>query len=101
MSDQQFEITEADLHPHLQSRMKQRGVTLAELKQVLNEGQEAAAAKPGTYGKVLVTPYAKDWEGQFYVEKEITVYYKLTEGRQLVVLTVLARYGQGFPDNDS
>jgi hypothetical protein len=81
--------------------MEQRGVTLAELEQVFNEGQEAAAAKPGTFGKVLVTPYAKEWEGQFYMEKEVTVYYKLTESRQLIVLTVVARYGQGFLDNDS
>jgi len=53
-------------------------------------------AKPGTEGRVLVLSYAADWEGRFYEEKEVTVYYKMTVSGY-VVLTVKARYGQGFP----
>lgn len=91
-----FQITPADLHPHLQARMQQRGITPEELAQTLNDGWEAADAKPGTLGKVLVFPYAAEWEGQFYPEKEVSVYYKVTaEG--LVLLTAKARYGREFP----
>ena len=89
-------ITGDDLHSHLRARMKQRGITREEIEQTLNEGWEATDAKPGTSGKSLVFPYETDWEGQFYQEKEVTVYYKVT-GEEIILLTVKARYGQGFP----
>lgn len=38
-----------------------------------------------------------EWEGQFYQEKEVTVYYKVTD-EGLILLTVKARYGQCFPE---
>ncbi len=76
--------------------MRQRGITRAEIEHTLNEGWEATDAKSGTLGKVFVFPYEEEWEGQFYEEKEVTVYYKLTpEG--VVLLTAIARYGSGFP----
>jgi len=91
-----IKLTEADLHPHLKARMRQRGITREELERTLNEGWEATDTKPGMFGRVLVFPYAAEWEGQFYQEKEVTVYYKVTaEG--LVLLTAKARYGQSFP----
>jgi hypothetical protein len=67
-----FQITLADLHPHLQARMYQRGITLLELEQTLNGGWEAADAKSATLGKVMVFPYAAEWEGQLYAEKEVS-----------------------------
>jgi hypothetical protein len=91
-----FQITPTDLHPHLQARMRQRGMTPEKVEQPLNDGWEATDAKPGTLGKVTVAPYAVEWEGQFYAEKEVSVYYKATaEG--LVLLTARARYEQSFP----
>ncbi len=88
-------ITDADLHPHLSDRMEQRGVTREEMERTLNEGWNAADAKLGTFGKVMVFTYGGEWEGQYYREKEVTVYYrKIGEG--MVVLTVKARYGRGF-----
>jgi len=98
MSRKKFELTDADLHPHLRKRMEQRGVTLPELEQVLNTGKEVASAKPGTYGRALIIPYDAHWEGQFYQEKEVTVYYKLIDDETLILLTVLARYGRSFLD---
>ena len=89
-------ITQADLHPHLWARMHQRGITLEEIEQTLNEGWEATDAKPGTLGRVMVFRYEAEWEGQFYQEKEVTVYYKVTD-EGLILLTAKARYGQGFP----
>ena len=43
----------------------------------------------------MIFSYQAEWEGQFYAEKEVTVYYKVTE-KGIVLLTAKARYGQGF-----
>ncbi len=88
-------LTDADFHAHILARMHQRGVTRQEVERTLAEGWPADDAKQGTLGKVLVFAYNKEWEGRFYAEKEVTVYYKLGVG--LILLTVKARYGQGFP----
>ncbi len=91
-----FHLTDADLHPHLRARMAQRGVTVQEIEGTLIDGWEASDARPGTLGKVLVFSFAAEWEGEYYPEKQVTVYYKqVHEGT--VLLTVIARYGQGFP----
>ena len=89
-------ITEADLHDHLTARMAQRGISKDELERAVNEGWAATDAKPGTIGKVWVFTYQDQWEGRWYEEKEVSVYYKGTE-EGLVLLTVKARYGKDFP----
>ena len=89
-------ITEEDLHPHLKARMQQRGVTLQEIEHTLNRGWKAEDAKPGTLGKVMVFPYQAEWVGQFYEEKEVTVYYKIVD-EYFILLTIKARYGKDFP----
>ncbi|HID31526.1 MAG TPA: DUF4258 domain-containing protein [Desulfobacterales bacterium] len=94
--EQQTYIADEDLHPHLKARMLQRGVTREEIEQTLNEGWTASDAKPGTAGKVFVFPYRAEWEGHFFEEKEVTVYYKVV-GKATVLLTVKARYGSNFP----
>jgi len=96
MKDNKVRVAEADLHPHLRARMDQRGVSREEIEQTLNEGWEATDAKRGTLGKVMVFSFQAEWEGEFYQEREVTVYYKVTH-KGLVLLTVKARYGQGFP----
>ena len=55
--EEEFRIAEADLHSHLRMRMQQRGVTREEIERTLNEGWEAAYAKPGMSGKSLVFAY--------------------------------------------
>ena len=76
--------------------MEQRGVTREEIERTLNEGWEATDVKPGMLGKSMVFTYKAEWEGVSYREKEVTVYYK--EAREgIVLLTVKARYGEGFP----
>ncbi len=89
-------ISGSDLHPHLQARMVQRGVTLDEIQQTLDRGWRADDAREGTRGKVFVFSYRKNWEGQWYEEKEVSVYYKMQKG-EVILLTVKARYGAGFP----
>ena len=90
-----FRISEADLHRHLRARMSQRGVTRQEVERTLNDGWAALDAKPGTVGKVCVFPYRDVWEGRFFEEKEVTLYYRVVN-QAVVLLTVKARYGRDF-----
>ena len=59
-----FHVTQADLHAHLEARMQQRGVTLEGIRQTMAEGWEAADAKPGTQGKVMLFPYGQNGRGK-------------------------------------
>ena len=88
-----------DYHPHILERMQQRGVNKDEVERAMNEGWAAEDAKKGTLGKVIVFPFGKEWEGQMYEEKEVTVYYKMRADDR-VLLTVKARYGGGFLRKD-
>jgi hypothetical protein len=94
-----IQITEDDLHTHLQARMAQRGISKEELERTLNEGWKAGDAKPGTIGKVMVFSYQQKWEGRYYEEKELSVYYKMVDS-SLMLLTVKARYGRHFPKGE-
>lgn len=76
--------------------MAQRGITRAEIERALDEGWNADDTKPGLLGKTLVVTYQAEWEGKFYEEKEVSVYYKRMR-EQIIVLTVKARYGRAFP----
>ena len=91
-----MKLDESALHPHLRARMLQRGVTKEEIEKVLNNGWEADDAKSGTLGKVFVFSYKGDWEGKYFEEKKVRVYYKLVNGG-FTLLTVKARYGKDFP----
>ncbi|BCB95483.1 hypothetical protein JZK55_04050 [Dissulfurispira thermophila] len=64
-----IKISEADLHPHIKARMKQRGVSIGEIETVLNRGWDANDAKEGTIGKVLVSSYNADWGGSSLKKK--------------------------------
>ncbi|MBI5212224.1 MAG: hypothetical protein HY957_02490 [Nitrospirae bacterium] len=58
-------------------------------------GREAQDTKEGTSGKVMVFSFNASWEGNFFEEKEVTVYYKYKRG-EFVLLTAKARYGREF-----
>jgi hypothetical protein len=94
--EREWQITQADLHPHLRARMDQRGLTLEEIEHTLNSGWAASDAKRGTQGKVFVFEYRTEWLGRFFEEKEVTVYYKIVSDT-IVLLTAKARYGERFP----
>ena len=91
-----FRLGPSDLHAHLAARMAQRGVSADEVEEVVNDGWPATDAKPGMEGCVKVFPYNGEWEGKLFAEKEVVVYFKRADDR-IVVLTVKARYGSGFP----
>ncbi|MFO7772827.1 MAG: DUF4258 domain-containing protein [Dehalococcoidia bacterium] len=88
-------LDDSDLHPHLEARMRQRGITRAEIEETLNHGWPAGDAKSGTFGKAFVFSYKGDWEGKHFDEKEVTVYYKFADDK-CVLLTAKARYGKSF-----
>lgn len=75
--------------------MGQRGITADEIEQTLNQGWEATDAKPPATGRVMVFLYQAEWEGRFYEEKEVTVYFKLSND-SVTLLTAKDRYGSGF-----
>jgi hypothetical protein len=84
-----------DFHSHLKSRMLQRGVTKEEIEITLKNGWKADDAKTGMEGKVFVFSYNRKWEGKYFAEKEVTVYYKFIKGK-ILLLTVKSRYGENF-----
>jgi hypothetical protein len=92
---QEITIKESDLHAHLRARMVQRGISIIEIEEALNSGWDADDAIEGSTGKVAVFTYNAEWEGKFFEEKEVTVYYKY-KGKQFILLTVKARYGKNF-----
>jgi len=75
--------------------MLQRGISIQETEETLNKGWDAADAVEGTAGKVAVFIYNAEWEGKFFEEKEVTVYYKY-KGEQFILLTATAKYGKIF-----
>jgi len=81
-----------EVHPHLKARMKERGVILEEIETTIENGYSCKDAKPGTYCKVYIFPYNKDWSGKIFKEKEVTGYYKYIDD-DINVLTVKTRYG--------
>jgi len=88
-------LDNSDFHFHVKARMLQRGVTKEEIEKTLSDGWEADDSKPGTFGKVSVLSYKKHWEGEYFAEKEVRVYYKFVND-EFVILTVKARYGKDF-----
>lgn len=66
-----------------------------EIQETLMNGWKAEDVKEGTLGKVMVFSFNASWEGAFFEEKEVTVYYKYKHD-ELVLLTAKARYGKVF-----
>lgn len=95
-SDEGPILTDEHFHSHLCRRMEQRGITEDEVREAVQRGWESSDAKPGTQGRTLVFAHEAHWEGTYYDEKEVTVYFKTDDG-ELVLLTAIARYGSDFP----
>jgi hypothetical protein len=89
-------VASFEVHPHLQTRLELRGISVAEVEEVLRVGWPGGKPRPGNSAVVHVFGYEAEWNGRWFAEKEVTVYFKETdEGR--MVLTAMARYGDGFP----
>lgn len=85
------------LYNHHQKRksVTQFFLILVSLTPGVHNGWKSADAVEGTFGKMKVFTCNREWEGNFFEEKEVTVYYKY-KGDQFVLLTVKARYGKNF-----
>jgi len=94
-----IEIKETDIHHHLRMRMFQRGISLIEIERTLNDGWEADDAKEGTIGKVFIFSYGENWEGKYFEEKEVSVYYRYKD-KKVILLTTKARYGKNFAQGE-
>jgi len=90
-----MKIKDADIHHHLRVRMLQRCISKEEIEITINKGCGAGDAKEGIIGKTFIFPYNNYWEGKYYEEKEVTVYYKIKE-EKIILLTTKARYGKNF-----
>jgi hypothetical protein len=90
-----MKIKDSDIHHHLNVRMLQRGISKEEIEITINKGRSVEDVKEGTIGKTFVFPYNNYWEGKYYKEKEVTVYYKMKE-EKIILLTTKARYGKSF-----
>lgn len=80
--------------------MFQRGISREEIEITINKGWTAEDAKEGTVGKTFIFPYNNYWEGKYYEEKEVSVYYKMKE-EKVILLTAKARYGKNFKKGGS
>lgn len=90
-----LKLIEADFHPHIKARMVERGIIKEEIEKTLIEGWDAEDIKLGTLGKVFVFAYNRYFNGKFFKEKEVTVYYKYVDN-DFILLTTKAKYGEKF-----
>jgi hypothetical protein len=74
--------------------MPVRGVTLEEVEETLIRGI-SVPARGTRQAKELVFLYGRAWSGRMYQQKKVRVIY--IEEEELVVITVLAYYGQWEP----
>jgi hypothetical protein len=84
---------------HFQERMFRRGVTAHEVDETLTNGWPCSDARGEAECRVQVFPFEADWEGRWFAEKEVTVYFKYHRS-ELIFVTLKTRYGSGFPRGD-
>lgn len=70
-----------DYHEHVRSRMLRRGVTEADVEHTLDLGWPCSDADAGRNCKTFVFEFNADYDGRWYAEKEVTVYYTEANGR--------------------
>ncbi len=77
---------------HARERMRERGASEEEVKQVLVRGSEIPAKK-GRKAKELVLDFGKEWLGKTFRHKKVVVIY-VQEDHETVVITVKVLYGE-------
>jgi hypothetical protein len=78
------------IHPHALERMKERGTNEEEIKHTIEYGEEFTAKNERT-GFRMNFPYADNWRGKYYNNKQIEV-YAVKEFNNWVVITVISKY---------
>jgi hypothetical protein len=77
---------------HAKERMLARGVSEAEVENVLLQGTDIPAKK-GRRGKEMTFEYGEYWLGKVYPEKKVVVIY-VEENNEIIVITAKVFYGQ-------
>jgi hypothetical protein len=77
---------------HAKERMKERGTSEEEVKEVLLLGADISAKK-GRKAKEKIFEYGKEWLGKVYSQKKVMVIYT-EENDEVVVITVKVFYGK-------
>lgn len=88
-------LDDQHFHDHILKRINERGVSRQEVETTINLGKKCDKAKEGCEGKTFVFDYNSYRGKNYYKFKEVTIFYK-TAGDTIVLLTVLARYGNNF-----
>ena len=70
--------------------MRGRGVTAAEVEQVIEHGSPVAV-NLGRLGRALVFDYRQEWNGRFKQQKRVK---DVEEDGEAIVVTVLSYYGE-------
>jgi len=85
-----------EFHSHITRRMLEHGVSEEEVLFVFEQGWPCGNAHPGRDCRTWVFEFNSQRGRRRYAEKEVTVYFKEVNSDD-ILLTVKARYGQGFP----
>lgn len=80
------------IEPHTLERAEERGVSEAEIQDVLETGM-AIPAKYGRKGKTKVYDFNKERHGRYYEHKRVEVLYTI-ENDIIVTVTVYVFYGK-------
>jgi hypothetical protein len=79
------------IDPHTLERAIERGISIAEIEDVIKSGT-LILAKYGKTGKSKVFDFKKTRNGKFYDQKKIDVFY-LIEDNVTITVTAYAFYG--------
>ncbi len=77
---------------HTIERAKERGISLAEIQDVIINGDQFSA-KHGRFGKLKIFPFESWRQDVYYNQKRVEVIYVI-EGETITVITVYAFYGR-------
>jgi hypothetical protein len=79
------------IDPHTLERAEERGVNEEEIREVLDLGFTV----PGKYhrfGKAKIFEFQREWQGKFYQQKRVEVFYTV-ERDVIITVTVYVFYG--------
>ena len=85
------------IEPHTLERAEERGATVEEIEDVIQNGLTIPARK-GRLAKYKIYPFEQDRLGAYYKQKRIEVIY-LMDNEVIVTVTVFVFYGEWMEEN--
>jgi hypothetical protein len=80
------------IDPHTIAQANRRGVSEAEIEEVLQTGTQTPA-KMGRWSRSKVFVFESHWKGHYYPQKRVEVIYTLEEC-VIITVTVYSYYGE-------